>query len=157
MSELKFSFAVVSWPAVGCASLLATFALVGTACKPRQFNESKGKEFESVSIANTSTTDLSNNTSLLGMQEFELSLTIDDGPSVQAKEFYSELRCKHDVMATLFVVGKTLVDRGDEGKAALENSRKIGHLVANHAYEHPIRSLDANGNLKTPGFSPDSA
>jgi peptidoglycan/xylan/chitin deacetylase (PgdA/CDA1 family) len=135
------------------ALLVSSFVLVGTACKPRKFNEAKQNEFEKVSIANTSTTDLSNNTYLLGLKEYELSLTIDDGPSVQAKDFYSELRCKHDIMSTLFVVGKTLQDRGTQGTETLAISQKIGHLIANHAYLHPIRSVDANGNLKTQGFS----
>lgn len=64
-----------------------------------------------------------------------VALTLDDGPSASTPAVLDVLRRK-GVHATFFVVGERAErDRGTIARIAAE-----GHIVANHTWDHPVRS-----------------
>lgn len=66
------------------------------------------------------------------MQDKTLCLTYDDGPGPLTLEIASFLH-EHKVRATFFVVGKYAWHHRD----ILARLRDMGHIVANHTYDHP--------------------
>lgn len=76
-------------------------------------------------------------------------LTFDDGPSTTNTPKVLNILKKHDIKATFFVTGKSII-ASDESKALLKQIAKEGHAIGNHTYSHnynylyPSRTINVN-------------
>lgn len=63
-----------------------------------------------------------------------VSLTFDDGPTIEYTPKIVAILQKHQVKATFFVVGKRVAKNCEILKMIYQN----GHEIANHSYTHPV-------------------
>jgi peptidoglycan/xylan/chitin deacetylase (PgdA/CDA1 family) len=81
-----------------------------------------------------------------GMPNKFLSLTYDDGPGENTLEI-ARFLFEHGVRATFFVVGKFAIQFDN----VLKEVSEMGHLIANHTFEHPDMPyyLSRNGDVQS--------
>ncbi|TPX28441.1 polysaccharide deacetylase family protein [Cylindrospermopsis raciborskii] len=78
---------------------------------------------------------LQNKTNFLGAVKTKfISLTFDDGPTLEYTPKIVAILQKHQVKATFFVVGKRVAKNCEILKMIYQN----GHEIANHSYTHPV-------------------
>ena len=64
-----------------------------------------------------------------------LTLTFDNGPDPIWTDHVLDVLRKHGILATFFVVGRTLVLH-PERRALVERAKEEGHRVGNHSFNH---------------------
>lgn len=62
-----------------------------------------------------------------------LYLTFDDGPTHGVTDKVLELLDQYNAKATFFCLGKNIVEQAE----LFQNTKQLGHTVANHSYSHP--------------------
>ena len=76
-----------------------------------------------------------------GLEEGELALTIDDGPSENSLRVL-ELLDKYKIHVTFFLIGKNALAHPD----IVEKEAKAGHAIGNHTYNH-LTNYDTSEQL----------
>ncbi len=74
-----------------------------------------------------------------GMNENEIAITIDDGPSPENNAFVLETLRRHGVKAMFFVVGRRAITNPE----LIKNILREGHILASHTWTHPQMSKKA--------------
>ena len=83
-----------------------------------------------------------------------LCLTYDDGPGIHTLPI-AQFLYEQGIQATFFVVGKYAVEQS----ATLAALKEMGHLIANHTYEHPDMPyyVSINGDIQDQLLRTDAA
>jgi peptidoglycan/xylan/chitin deacetylase (PgdA/CDA1 family) len=63
----------------------------------------------------------------------QIALTFDDGPNEPYTQQLLELLARHNVRATIFVIGRYVRERPDLARAIAQ----VGHEIGNHTFSHP--------------------
>jgi peptidoglycan/xylan/chitin deacetylase (PgdA/CDA1 family) len=77
----------------------------------------------------------------------KLTLSFDNGPSLEVTPAVLDLLAKRGIKATFFVCGKELL--GEPQHAILKRAKQEGHWLGNHTFSHTVQ-LGATGDPDAP-------
>lgn len=79
------------------------------------------------------------------LNDHTLCITFDDGPGEHSKSI-GEYLFKENITATFFVVGKYAYEHPE----ILQDLKNLGHIIANHTYDHPDMTYywSINGDIQ---------
>ncbi len=130
----RLSFRSICVRSLAAASGVFSLAPVATACSPEALGVSRTLE---VGTRGGLQVGLKTYPQTLALDDHEIVLTFDDGPSAQTTPKVLDALAKECVKATFFLVGRN----AEALPALVKREIAEGHTVGHHTFSHPAATL----------------